>query len=78
MITETLTLHFQDAEQQKRFHERLNTPDLNIAAHDHRSAELEMALRGIVNHWNEFGGMMGINDDYGMGERMDAAEKLIR
>ena len=27
MIAETLTLRFQDEEQQRRFHERLNEPD---------------------------------------------------
>lgn len=43
-----------------------------------RIAELEMSLRVIVNHWDEFGNMMGITDDYGMSERMDAADKLIR
>jgi hypothetical protein len=36
------------------------------------------AIRGIVNHWNEFSEMMGVKDDYGFSERLDAAEKLIR
>lgn len=43
-----------------------------------RIAELEAALRGIVRHWNEFGDMMGVNDDYGFSERLDAAEKLTK
>jgi len=43
-----------------------------------RIADLEAALRGIIHHWNEFGEMMGVKDDYGFSERLDAAEKLIR
>lgn len=47
-----------------------------------RIAELENALRGVVRHWREFGGMMIYNnavnrDDYGMDERIEAAAKLI-
>ena len=42
-----------------------------------RIEALEAALRGIVNHWDEFGEMMGVRDDYGLIERMDAARKLI-
>ena len=48
-------------------------------AHEKRIAELETALRGIIDHWNEFGYMMRENnDDYGLSERMDAAEKLLK
>ncbi len=44
---------------------------------DERIEELEKMLRGIVQHWDEFGGMMGVKDDYGLGERLDAAGRLI-
>ncbi len=40
--------------------------------------QMRDALRGIINHWNEFGEMMGVKDDYGFSERLDAAEKLVR
>ena len=40
--------------------------------------KIEDALRGIIRHWNEFGDMMGVKDDYGFSERLDAAEKLVR
>lgn len=47
-----------------------------------RIAALEAALRGVVGHWREFGGMMIYNnaanrDDYGMDDRIEAAAKLI-
>lgn len=42
-----------------------------------RIRELETALRGIISHWYEFSGMMGIQDDYGFGNRIEAAEALL-
>ena len=40
---------------------------------------LHTALSGIVSHWHEFGEMMINNQtDYGMDERIDAADKLLR
>ncbi len=46
------------------------------------SLKLELSLRGIVNHWREFGDMIVLNnavnkDDYGMSERIEAAAKLV-
>lgn len=48
-----------------------------------RVLDLERALAGVVNHWNEFGDMIVLNnavnkDDYGMSERIDAVSKLIK
>lgn len=41
-------------------------------------AALEAALRGIANHWYEFGSkMIEHKDDYGLGERIEAAAKLV-
>lgn len=42
-----------------------------------RIEALEAALSGIVNHWNEFGEMMQCKYDYGFGERLDAATRLL-
>jgi hypothetical protein len=59
----------------------LNARRLRIAeleASMRHAAKIEDALRGIIHHWNEFGEMMGVKDDYGFSERLDAAEKLIR
>jgi hypothetical protein len=40
---------------------------------------LATALRGIVDHWYEFSAMMiEAQDAYGMDERMDAADKLLK
>ena len=52
---------------------------LAMADKDQRIAELETALRGIVDHWYEFAEMM-IEDktDYGLGERIDAVAKLVK
>lgn len=57
-----------------------NDPTQQTSLEDIGLSPLEMALRGIVNHWREFGDMIvfGDNrDDYGLGERMDAAAKLL-
>lgn len=40
----------------------------------------ERALRGIISHWNEFGGQITFGDnrdDYGFDERIDAAARLV-
>jgi hypothetical protein len=55
--------------------------DLIRALRDERTA-LRRSLAGIVDHWNEFGDMVVLNnavnrDDYGMSERIDAAAKLV-
>lgn len=40
--------------------------------------QFRRSLRGIVDHWNEFGTMMVENKtDYGLSERIDEAEKLL-
>ena len=67
----------------------INDLNIMIDARDKRIAELnasmrhalkiEEAMRGIINHWNEFAEMMIENKtDYGLGERIDAASKLIK
>lgn len=53
--------------------------DARSADYADRIAELEAALGGIIDHWNEFGPMMIENKtDYGLDERIAAAEKLIK
>lgn len=49
---------------------------------DARTEKLETALRGVVNHWREFGEMIVLNnavnrDDYGFDERVEDAARLI-
>ena len=53
-----------------------------LARLDARSEKLETALRGVVNHWREFGETIIFNnavnrDDYGFDERIEGAAKLI-
>jgi hypothetical protein len=46
---------------------------------DDRIELLENALRGIIDHWWEFGEMMMTNaDTYGFDETIDAAAKLVK
>jgi hypothetical protein len=43
------------------------------------ATKIETALRGIIGHWYEFAEMMIENKtDYGLGERIDAAAKLVK
>ena len=47
-----------------------------------RAERIEVALRGIVDHWREFGEMIVLNnavnrDDYGFDERINAAARLL-
>ena len=49
---------------------------------DARTEKLETALRGVIEHWREFGEMIVYNnatnrDDYGFDERVEDAAKLI-
>jgi hypothetical protein len=59
--------------------EMCGQPECDCCRYAHkRIAELEAALRGIVNHWNEFGcAMIEHKDDYGLSERVEAAENLL-
>ena len=49
----------------------------DLEASMRHAVKIEAELRGIIRHWDEFGEMMGVRDDYGLSERMDAARKLI-
>lgn len=47
-----------------------------------REHQLEIALRGLVSAWREFGEMIVFNnavnkDDYGFTERVEAVAKLV-
>jgi hypothetical protein len=39
--------------------------------------EAHSKIRSLSRHWNEFGDMMGIEDDYGFGEKMEDAERIL-
>lgn len=39
--------------------------------------EAHNKIRSLSRHWNEFGDMMGIEDDYGFGEKMEDAERIL-
>jgi len=34
-------------------------------------------IRSLSRHWNEFGDMMGITDDYGFSEKIEDAERVL-
>ena len=45
---------------------------------DKRVGEFEMALRGVIDHWREFGHMMIENKtDYGFDERLELIAKMV-